>query len=441
MRQTDFIFSIIVILMLGGFGVLLINLTKNHYQTRYLQTQMFLVALVIRYAASIAIYEFGLDKVLGDADSIGYAFGFSISAGWRQSNIGIFELPAALFPAFSGNHLGYYYLVALFVHLTGAVGRMPVAALNCFFGALTVVFAYRIAKTLFSNWTAVRVGWLCCVFPSLIIWSSQTLKEPVVIFLETVALLSCVSLKLSGFKLRYIIICGISVILLYPFRFYASLIVGITTIAAFLIPRMDKIKSNLVSGMAIAILVIPLAISMGILANSERQIERFDTERIQKFRSDVAQGQGSGYDSGVDMRTSSGFVLGTIIGGAHLMLAPFPWQLGGGARVLGTLPELLVWWYLFFIGLIPGVWYTIRNRLADCIPIFIFIGGMGFLYSVMFGNVGLVFRQRAQLLPWLLAFAIYGIELREIKKVLNARQHAINARTPSGAALDDRLAK
>lgn len=409
--------------MFGVIGSLLILLTRNHQQTKHWQIKLFIIALAVRYAFSIAVYEFGMDKILGDADSIGFMYGFSISNGWKWSNTGLFELPAKLLAAFQGNHLGYYYLVALFAYFTGAIGRMPVAAMNCFFGAMTVIFAYRIARTLFSNWTAVRVGWLCCFFPSLIIWSAQTLKEPVVIFLETIALFSCVNLKISGFKLRYIILCGVSVVLLYPFRFYAALIAGVATLSAFLIPRVNQLKSNLATGIVLAVLVIPLAISLGIFANSEKQIENFDTARIQAFRTNVSAGYGSGVDTGADMRTPGGFALGTIIGAVHLMLAPFPWQLGGGARVIGTLPELLVWWYLFFIGLIPGLWYAVKHKLLDCIPVFIFILGMGFLYSVMFGNVGLVFRQRAQLMPWLLVFAVYGIELRKIKKIMQHRQN------------------
>jgi hypothetical protein len=36
----------------------------------------------------------------------------------------------------------------------------------------------------------------------------------------------------------------------------------------------------------------------------------------------------------------------------------------------------------------------------------------------MFGNVGLIFRQRAQLLPWLLIIAVVGLEQRAMRKTL-----------------------
>jgi hypothetical protein len=83
-----------------------------------------------------------------------------------------------------------------------------------------------------------------------------------------------------------------------------------------------------------------------------------------------------------------------------------------------TTPELVVWWWLVFMGLIPGLWHVCKTRLADAQPMLFFIVGLGLLYSMMFGNVGLIFRQRAQLLPWLLIIAIAGLEQRAIRKLL-----------------------
>jgi hypothetical protein len=127
------------------------------------------------------------------------------------------------------------------------------------------------------------------------------------------------------------------------------------------------------------------------------------------------------------MKSPAGFAMGTAYGAAHLMLAPFPWQLGGASlRMVLTLPELLYWWYLVLFGLLPGVFFVLRKRLADTWVIFLFIGAFGFLYSTMFGNVGLVFRQRAQLLPYLLILAAVGLEMRMLKR--KARRGASRSR-------------
>jgi hypothetical protein len=249
----------------------------------------------------------------------------------------------------------------------------------------------------------------------------------VVIFLETVALYACVHLKQSGFAVRYILLCSASVLLLYPFRFYAAFLAAAAAALTLILPKVGQTKSSYKSALAIAALIIPLAVSSGILARSEAEFERFDLEQIQRFRENVADGTGSGVKSGYDVRTTSGFVIGTAVGAAHLLLAPFPWQLGGGSmRMVLTLPELLVWWWLVFAGLGFGFWYSVRNKPLEVMPLIVFLFGLGMLYSMMFGNVGLIFRQRAQLLPWLLIFAVVGLEQRKIKRLLNSRSQ-INA--------------
>ena len=81
-------------------------------------------------------------------------------------------------------------------------------------------------------------------------------------------------------------------------------------------------------------------------------------------------------------------------------------------RIAMVVPEVIVWWYLLVSAVWPGLRYCLRERLFDVFPLLMFLIAMGLLYSMMFSNVGLVFRHRAQLLPWLLVFASVGIELR-----------------------------
>src|SRR5262249_18257531 len=155
--------------------------------TRREQIKLFICALGVRFLASIVVYEVGLVSVLGDEDSSGWLSGLALSNGWDKQKLSLLSLPDLWATAYDKHHQGFQYLAGFFFFVTGASARMPIAAMNCFFGALTVILVYRTAITLFSRWTAVRAGWIACFFPSLIIWSAQTLKEPVIIFLESLA--------------------------------------------------------------------------------------------------------------------------------------------------------------------------------------------------------------------------------------------------------------
>ncbi len=412
-QYNDLPFALVLLVVFAGLGVGLLTLTRLHRASLPQQLKLFLAALGVRFLASVAIYEFGLVQVLGDEDSSGWTAGIVQMQQWTQRHLGWLDLPEALAQAFYQQQQGYRYLLGTFFYLTDAPARMPAATLNCFFGALTVVMTYRIAESLFSRWVAVRVGWAACLFPSLVIWSAQTVKEPVVILLEVVALYACVQLKREGFSLRYIWLCVLAIMLLLPFRFYAAYLAATAALLGLLIPQIGKRNSSVLAGVGIALLVIPLAISSGILARSEALIERFDLKYISQYQRGISVGQKSGVTLGYDLQTTSGLALGILVGGAHLLLAPFPWQLGGASvRMVLVLPELLVWWWLFFFGVVPGVWLAVRRRFGELQALFIFSGGLGLLYSLLFGNIGLAVRQRAQLLPLLLIFAMVGLEWR-----------------------------
>jgi hypothetical protein len=432
--SNDLFLGIAYLLLFAGLGCFMLMLTRKHSQTRREQITLFLCALGVRFAASIVVYEMGLVNVLGDEDSSGWSGGLALSNGWEKQQLSLLSLPELWAEAYEKHHLGFQYLAGLFFFVTGASARLPLAAMNCFFGALTVVLVYRTAISLFSRWTAIRAGWIACFFPSLIIWSAQTLKEPVIIFLEALALYACVNLKLSGFSVKYVFLCATAIVLLPPFRFYAAYLAGAVAIMALVIPRIgEQINARIgksqssfkaaLAALAVAALVAPLVLSSGYLARNEAYLERFtQLKEIEKFKSNVAIGYGSGVESGYDLGSPTGLAMAIGIGGSHLLhllLAPFPWQLGGGSlRMLLTTPELAIWWWLVIVGLIPGIWHVCKTRLADVQPMLFFILGLGLLYSMMFGNVGLIFRQRAQLMPWLLIIAVVGLEQRAIRGLL-----------------------
>ena len=101
----------------------------------------------------------------------------------------------------------------------------------------------------------------------------------------------------------------------------------------------------------------------------------------------------------------------TLFGGVHLLLAPFPWQLrAGSVRMALTAPEMVVWWFVFFALVLPGLKHAIRHRFGDVMPLLLFLLLLSGVYSVTFGNVGTAYRQRAQLMPYLLIFAAIGLE-------------------------------
>jgi len=409
----------LLFIVLAIFGSMSLFLTRNHRDTVRSQIALFLVAFGTRFAFSIWVYQFGLVRILHDEDSSGWAMGIPLQRLWSQQRLTLLDLPYALLGAFQGEHYGYRYMMGALFYVINSPTRMVAAALNCFFGALTVVLAYRIARTLFSEWVATRVGWWTCLLPSLIVWSGQTVKEPVVIFLEALALYGCVNLKRCGFSVRHIALCAVTTVLVIPFRFYVAYVEAGAIIFSLLLPHLTRRRTSIGSALAVGLLFIPLLWLSGVLIRHEARFDRFDAKFVSTYRHSLTVGAGSGVETNYDLRTNQGMAMGTLTGGAYLLLAPFPWELGGSLRKMLTTPEIFVWWWLVVVGLIPGLWYTIRKRFSDVQPLLFFVAGLGLLYSVTFGNVGLAYRQRAQLLPWLVIIAMAGLERRALRRRIN----------------------
>lgn len=411
-------------------GLFLVSATARDQRGARLDRQIFLVAIVLRFAASVALYGLGLVRLIGDEDASGWTAAFSLISEWERQGVTLFDLPGVwvatlLHPR--GN-LGYQYMVSTLFYVSGSRSRLVAAVLNNFFGAMTVVLTARVGASIFSSWVGSRVGWYACFFPSLVLWSAQTLKEPIVIFLETLALYACVLLRGSRGSLRHVVICSAAIVLLVSFRFYAAYVTGVVILLTLALPQLRSGRTRFGAALAVGALVVPLLVLTGALARHEATVQMFDLARLQDIRDWTARHTGSGVPLDYDIQTPSGMLMSVAVGGVHLLLAPFPWQLGGaGLRTLLTLPELLVWWWLVFTALVPGLRIALRHRFTDVQPLLYFVLGMAFLYGLTFSNVGLVFRQRAQLLPWLLVFAMVGLEQRAVRSLLGHQARRLKA--------------
>jgi hypothetical protein len=317
---------------------------------------------------------------------------------------------------------GYSYLLALYFSLTRIPSQLSAAVPGCCAGALTAVLGYRMAHGLFSRRVAIRTGWWTCLFPLMIIWSAQTIKEPFVVLFESGALYGCLQLRISRFSIRHVLLCGLSVIVLVTMRFYAAYVTGAVILLTLALPHFGRRKLAVGAMIGVATIALPLLSYSGALDRHRDLAESWDLDRTETYRRGMARTAQSGVETHYDLHTNRGLGLVMGVGAVHLLLAPFPWQLGvGSLRMLLTAPEMLVWWYLFFAGVLPGLWHSSRHRFGDVLPLLLFLLGLGLIYSLTFGNVGTAYRQRGQLMPILLALAMLGLERREPRRAARQR--------------------
>ncbi len=304
-------------------------------------------------------------------------------------------------------------------YLTGIVyffvGRNVFAA-QCFcaiFGAATAplihVCSYKIFQNRRVSETAAILVALC---PAFIIWSSQLLKDGMIIFLLVLSITMVLQLqqKFDYFSVILLIVALFGIISL---RFYIFYMVTIAVIGSFVIGTSNSTRSTVRGIVALAIVGTTLGY-LGVLRSAESDFQNFGSlEKVQQSRLDQSQAE-SGFGKDLDVSTTGGAIAALPTGFTYLMLAPFPWQVSNFRQAI-TLPEILVWWASIPF-LLSGLWFTMKNRLRSSISILIFTLLLTIAYSIFQGNVGTAYRQRAQIQVFLFIFIAVGWTLMKERK-------------------------
>jgi hypothetical protein len=121
---------------------------------------------------------------------------------------------------------------------------------------------------------------------------------------------------------------------------------------------------------------------------------------------------------------------------AYLLFAPFPWQLASLRQSI-TLPEMLAWWAAFPL-LVMGIWFTVKYRLRQALPILLFTTMLTLAYSIFQGNVGTAYRQRSQILVFYFIFVAVGAVLVMERRENRKRQRQAERQAALAAALAPR---
>jgi hypothetical protein len=374
-------------------------------------------ALLVRMLLGSAIFIFKAQEFFG-GDAITYDYyGLAQLHAWGGDKYNQ-ALVAPFVSASGGSGWGMVYLVAATYALVGR-NMLAVQFINSVLGAATAVVIFLSAYHVFSNKRVARFAAVAVAFyPSLVLWSSQGLKDGPIVFFLTLSILATLKLgeKLST---KYVVILICSLFILLSLRFYVFYMISVA-IGGALIIGMQKLTATNFIRQFIVIILIGLSLTyLGITRYANVQLSRYGSfERVQRSRLDASTRAQSGFGKDVDVSTTQGALSTIPLGLLYLLFAPFPWQLTSLRQSI-TLPEMMIWWASLPL-LVLGVWFSIKYRLRQISPILIFTVMLSLAYSIFQGNVGTAYRQRAQLLVFYFIFVAVGyvllLEKREEKK-------------------------
>jgi hypothetical protein len=375
--------------------------------------QLFVSAIMVRIFLGSVIYYFHQQEFFGGDANTYDIFGNALMKVWDgdQSSrylVDLFSRDGA------GSGWGMLYVVAVIYKIIGR-NMLATQYVNSVLGAVTAPIAYLMAMEIFPNKKVGRAAALLTAFyPSLVLWQCQGMKDGPIIFILTLCMLA--TLKLGNkFSAKYVTILAIGLFGLMTLRFYVFYIMVFAIVCAFIMGRRKLSAQAFLRQFIIMFVIGGVLAGLGVSYYAGRQIEQYGNLRqLQVMRLDAARSASSGFGEDIDVSTPEGVLAAIPIGLMYLFLAPFPWQYSS-VRSMITLPEMTIWWgSLPFLVL--GLWFTIRHRLREVAPIVIFLTVLTISYSIVQGNVGTVYRQRAQLLIFYFLFVAVGFALFKEKR-------------------------
>jgi len=362
--------------------------------------QIFIAALLVRLiVAGLIFANYGQDFFGGDAFTYDYMGQMQLQA-WAGDSY------AKLFVGNRMSGWGMNYFVGSTYMLVGR-NMLAIQLLNAVMGAITAVVVFIAAQEVFTNIRVSKVAAISIAFyPSLILWSSQGLKDgPIVLFL---ALAILATLKLGQkFTVRYVVVLIFALVILLSLRFYVFYMIAAAVGGALVIGTRQVSAISFIRQFVILVVLAFALAYVGVQKFASEQYETFGTlEKVERSRQDMARRGESGYGGDSDVSTVQGAISNVPLGMLYLLFAPFPWQLTSLRQAI-TLPEMILWW-LSFPMMVLGLWFSMRYRLRMIAPILIFTTLLSLAYSVFQGNVGTAYRQRSQLLVFYFIFVAVG---------------------------------
>jgi len=313
----------------------------------------------------------------------------------------------------SGSGWGMHYLVAA-IYYIGGKNQLAAQAFFWVFGAGIGPVVYICAYHIYKNFRVARfAGIMTAFFPAFVLWSSQLMKDGLIIFLLVVVMIAVLQLQ-EKFRYEWLAVLVLSMFGIMSLRFYIFYMVAIAVVGSFII-GLSNSPGAILRRSAILILMGIGMTYLGVIRTATVDFEQFGSlEQIQRSRLDLVKRAESGFGQGGDVSTTEGAISTIPIGFAYLMFAPFPWQ-ATNLRQAIALPEVLVWWAMIPL-LIGGIVYTVRHRLREAFPVLLFSLMLTLAYSIFQGNVGTAYRQRTQIQVFLFMFVAVGWVVRKERK-------------------------
>jgi hypothetical protein len=306
---------------------------------------------------------------------------------------------------------GYFYVVGLLFYVFGSWPFLP-GACNALVGAAIIWFVYDIAQRLTGRQdVALRAARFVAFFPSLMLWSSVGIRDVWVLLFIVVAIRETAILH-EKYSFMALARGTLAMLALTQFRSYLLFALALPIVISFVLRGRRHFARNTTLAMLLALAVVYADSVAGFRVVGGRLSIEQQLQALQEMRRWSSTAAGSGFAAGADISTPTGALAFLPLGLFYFLFAPFPWMLGS-IRQIVAVPEML-FWYSLMPAMVRGGYLLLRQRRRESLFLLLLLISLSVGYAVGQGNIGTMFRHRAQVLPIFLILAAAGrrVQLR-----------------------------
>jgi hypothetical protein len=414
------------LLLLGGIALVGVLIMLRPEERRAVGA-IFCVGLALRALTAVVVYHW--NPLFFSLDQAGYSQqGAMLAARWHAHGGG----PSLDWLARGPDN----YFAQMWAMLSYFVGPSELALRMAMVvvGAYSAVRVYILGRDFLGQGVGLWAGWLAACWPSLVIWSSQGLRDPLLVLLYCEAGLGVLRIHQGRF-FRGLVIIGLSLYGFTILRPYGAVVVGLGCCLALLIALGPGVRGTKLLAVGATGLML-LFTGFGFLG--AKFLGQMGLEALIDVNRSF-QGGGSSFGQGIEITGHSAAVRFLPVGLTYFFFAPFPWQMGSALQMSTMLERPL--WYLILALAAFGVTVAVRRRGIEGLIQLVILLPATLLYALAVTNVGTAYRDRAQLLPCVFIYAVQGVLVWRARRA-TARQsrphprHALGhpglmARSPS----------
>jgi hypothetical protein len=362
-----------------------------------------IAGLAIRLGLCILFVALPATRIFHD-DADGYeVFGMALARYWTGGG-------PNLHAGWEVNY-GFWYWNGILYWIFGNYRLIP-SFMNALLGCLTAITLYGIARRLLVEEVARRALYFALFFPSMILWSSVTVKDTLMVFLLVLGMNSAMRLS-QRLSLFHVLVIGGVLSAMLTIRFYMFYMTALAIFLSLTIFSVRRAGRGVMSQLLLAGALTLLVAFLGLQNELQSNLLYFDFSNVSRLRSNLASTSNSGWQGDADVSSPAKAIAFAPLGLLFLLFSPFPWQFTG-LRPLLTLPEMLLWWSLT-PAWVRGFRYALGSRLSELRPVLVFTVILSLAYSTVHGNVGVAFRQRSQIMIFLFLLAALGLHLKRLR--------------------------